>query len=295
MNLKKVLPLCALAALCLTSCGTDDPAKDHLRTKIGNSFYFATTEAGDTLTGDIGDIYFDFDDENTKAKVSVQSVMLPSGSANFVFDNVGYTVDSHGNRSFSGTAKTDDGRSLPLEFSYFPTHGVDAANYDGAWLSLTTADGTRVSVFPRVAYGFGATETVNTAAQPATKFVSADTYYLVELRPDSRTASVAINKAAFAEGMPALGEMTFLSTTGEGNDSDIALKLSHDGYRLEAATIIPSLAGVPQPKRIVTAFSAEASMRSNRLDIGFTCMRVFTVNSEVTALYQPNDMLWAEP
>lgn len=281
--------MAALLAASLASCGTDDPAKNHLKVAFANQFSFMTTAASDTVVSALdGTINFTFDDVNRLADITIDGMTMSDGSTrSLVIGKVPFTADSHSLRR-GDVAGLTDGEVSGLKFAYFPDINAEgsAEAHVGLYLSLTFADGSRATFFPYTCRGFGATETTNTSAGDS-KFVSTKTSYTIELRPESHTATLVISNAAFAEGMPALGDMELRSSQENGETDDLHLSLSHEGYRLEAPMIIPSIAGVPYLRYSITALGAEAELDKNRLDLGFNCMRVFRVNAVTTAVDMP--------
>ena len=115
----------------------------------------------------------------------------------------------------------------------------------------------------------------------AGSFTTTETSYLLSIKADG-TADLTVRNAKFAQGMPAVGDMSF-----KGLD----LTCSDDGFVATKESLIPSIAGVPYPTFAISKLRLEADLEGRGdADLTFECNafgRNYTVvASDMTCLPQ---------
>lgn len=132
-------------------------------------------------------------------------------------------------------------------------------------VSLKQGDKT-INMISKTVVLAGKTSTVSSmGGEP---FVSEATTYSIGINPDGKSACITVSNAAFAAGMPSLGEMVF---------DGLKLTVTADGYTCEAETLTPSIAGVPYPRYQISDLQAKVNMADMSV-LTFKCM-AFTVTS----------------
>lgn len=286
-HLKFITPV--VLALAISSCGTNDPAKELLKTDFSNHFAFITSQQNDTLFSECGNIHIEFNDDDNIASLQISNFSDSESKTSLPrtlgADKIPFTADNHGVRK--GDYQPSGNEISHIAFTYFPEKEFNGTKVAGIALTITLSSGKKATFFPEIAYGYGATETENTNSND--KFVSTSMYYVADLSDaayrNTKSATVLIEKAQFMSQMPAVGTMQLFTDNDETQKPAIRASFSHEGYTLSAPMIVPTINDIPYPQYALTNFTLNANSSSNESEIAFNCMRVFKVDAVVSSVY----------
>lgn len=127
----------------------------------------------------------------------------------------------------------------------------------------------RVTAIPTLSYFYGNTTIVN--KENESEFATKNPVYEVQIDPKTMMADLKINKAQFAQAMPAL-DMTF---------GKIPVIATSTGYELECESLIPTVGKDPYPAYEITKLIGVVSLKTG-MKLKFDCMGQYSVSAELT-------------
>lgn len=130
-----------------------------------------------------------------------------------------------------------------------------------------------IASFPSEEYAFGKTVT-RTVNNPDEEYVNTDMFYHFTFNTQNLTATLTMEKAMFGFGMPF--PMTLVA-------DNLPVKFSAKGFTIEAASVIPTSAGVPYPRFEMTDLEIFIPF-INKGSVKFNCAGKWAVNAEVSTI-----------
>ncbi len=278
------LPFVFALASCGSSGDDDITGGDKIEFSAPSNFSAVTVDGTTTLTE--GATYtFSYYTSFSTYSLHVSDLVLPSVDQPISFDVVvaSKRSDDNGVTTFydSSEYETSDNVNLTgLDISFTTDIAAAGAEYRRLAVSFEIDGKYRVTMVPESMQCFG--KTVTTNRTDGSSHESERMTYRLEIQPDGSKADLYVANADFVAGMPALGEMKF---------ADLDVAYTADGFTFTSPKLIPSIAGVPSPNRLVTDLKVITHL--DRLDwpvdITFDCMSVFVVKAYIPGSYFPAD------
>lgn len=269
------MALC-LSAMAFAGCSDDDkPEPTTAQSPAAFNSVTAGTASFTTPDAAYRIIFY----ENNKADIFISNLALTANDTpkSYTLKGVKYTytnVAGISNYEIDGAnAKADDGTSfININVLYQEGHRINNDIYKR--LSVNFENGnSEITMIPTDICCIGSTVTTNTMSN--TSHPSDRMIYRFTITPGKNTLDMYVTNADFAQGMPALGEMKF---------ADVHFVYADDGFICHEETLIPSIDGVPQPKRIITKLNGDMKPDSTSV-VTFNCMGIFAVKATLTAGY----------
>lgn len=273
------MALC-LSALVFAGCSDDDkPEPQGINTTAQSPEAFNSVVAGTTSFTTPDASYRILFYENNKADIFISNLALTANGTpkSYTLKGVKYTYTNAAgvsNYEIDGaSARADDGTSFTdINVLYQEGHRINNDIYKR--LSVNFENGTtEITMIPTDILCIGSTVTTNTMSN--TRHPSDRMVYRFSITPGKNTLDMYVTNADFAQGMPALGEMKF---------ADVHFDYADDGFICHEESLIPSIADVPQPKRVITNLNGDIELDSTS-DVTFNCMGIFAVKATLTAGY----------
>lgn len=273
MKLCKITLLSLLAALTctLTSCLGDGEQRQTMTFNYTDCFNVVT----DLNTGNsevrLSPAYsITLDLIGGTADITMSNISLPgvTGALSFKLEGLKYSFDKRGNYTITGRGIVPSGSAASYyTFSALSIMFVDRQfNEDGQripayYINFVINDATEVNAVGTYNYYFG--ETSVTAAAGGDPFSTYETYYTVQLDPQSMTSTIGFYRAKFSDKMPMSLNFTL---------RDIPFSIERKGYKIEKAdATTPYLNNAtPNPSFDITNLSVNG-VSSKGADIQFDC------------------------
>lgn len=282
MKLKRIsLTALCLSALVFAGCSSDDNKDEPvgIDTTVKSPAAFNSVVTGMTSFTTKDATYRIQFYENNKADIYIGNLALTANGTpkTYILKGVKYAYSNAAGISNyvieGANAKADDGTSFTdINVLYQDGHVINNDIYKR--LSINFENGSsEITMIPNDVLCIG--KTVTTNAKLGAVHTSDKMVYRFSITPGKNTLDMFVTNADFAEGMPALGEMKF---------ADVHFSYTDDGFTCQEASLIPSIADVPQPKRIVTDLNGDIELDSTS-DVTFNCMGIFSVKATLTAGY----------
>lgn len=275
-----ILTVAGLAMLGLSSCGgdnpdtPDDPEGTAFTVSCTNCFNAVLTPADTAAyTGVAYTVVFN--DAKHTADLIISGLTTAPGAAprNLKLSALPWTLDSRDNSRHIDVNQVypDGDRSTvvsDIEVVYRPQFNLGDAAMHTLAVKYELAGSVEVVMIPLKVTMTGTTSTSSMGG--GSPFVSTGTTFTVLPDPAQGTASMVVANAAFAAGMPALGDMVF---------DNLRLTYTDDGFRVSSPMLVPSIAGVPYPRYTITDLTADFELDDTDCTVNFRCMEVFTVTA----------------
>lgn len=272
MKILKLLPLLAIVALILPSCGGDDDTPENVSTlslpastNFINSFDTQSGTLYELPGANIGivvnqsqNIYqLTFNDLQYNSGKVATSFSLPE--LRYALTQTGWDMTNPGPIQVASTDGNHTVTDLNVKFSL---RADGSQTLVGISLVLDSQYAVNVVLTQNAFVG---TTTSTDITDPANApFTTKNPQYMIELAKDKKTATLYIAYPQFLATMPTSIEMMEFA--------GIPVTMTRDGFSLNAASVIPSIKGTPYPNFEVTDVKANV-ISGKSLSLEFKCAR----------------------
>jgi hypothetical protein len=269
----KLMAVLLLMSAAMVSC-TSDKVNSMTR-NISNCFGVVTNNTDGSVYTAIGmscKLYINLDESTADITLYDFQATSSSSKGSLTLSNIPWNVNTDGSLGIDQSVIANNGNITNFKLVYVNRY-IGSYNLPVLRVSFTYSNAYDVVLYQEQYVYVDNSTVVTTIATGTTYSPDPNTQYVVTLNPQTKTASLYIDGAQFAQNMQAV-QMTF---------KDINYEYVTDGYVLNSDSLIPESNSTPYPQYTITSLTGNANL-AGPTTIGFTCADTYRVNCTLNYL-----------